>query len=106
LTQPVPDRRLRMLEILEAAAQQYGKAEIRKVRFSGPEEEARFRLLALQAKLIFAGVFVADDGRLFQTKPPLPGFEQVAEAARRAGAVQHCYECHREQSRCRCENGV
>jgi hypothetical protein len=105
VTDPVPDRRRRrMLEILLAAAQQYGKAEIRKVRFASIEEEARCRLIALQSKLLFAGLHVMDDGRLFQVKPPLPGFEDVAEAARRAGAVQHCYNCHREQTRCRCQS--
>jgi hypothetical protein len=93
-----------MLQILEAAYRQYGK-ELRKVRFASIEEEAAARLLALRSKLIFAGLHVMDDGRLFQVKEPLPGFEQVAEAARRAGAVQHCYDCHREQSRCRCDKG-
>ena len=102
MSRVVIDRRLCMLEILEAAQRQYGK-EVRKVRFSSPEEEAGYRLRALQSKLLFAGLHLMDDGRLLQVKPPLPGFEQVAEAARRVGAVQHCYECRREESRCRCE---
>jgi hypothetical protein len=105
LQSPRDDRRLRMLEILEAARQQYGH-EVHKVRWSSPEEEARYRLLMFQSKLIFAGLHLTDNGQLHQVKPPLPGFESVAEAARRAGAIQHCFQCRREKSRCRCENDV